>query len=308
MTHIIHFLLFIIFSIFPNNQLDDKLVDKILFIGHAYGSPELYNDEIDPSVKNYLNTYSTDNYKYIVWGGDFINDCNSSSEISNFFNLIPENIITKSLFIWGDHELECYNDESFKFLKNDENRVLSINNYDLFLINSNFNSSDDYKKVIDQINSSEKTKILFTHNVIFSKSNWLLRSNGRDFYDYGNMFYDEIPKEENLTIVTGDVGAIKGTPYLSFYKDDSTNLLSSGLGNGKNNFAVELVLRPDNIEFFSLNLDNNVTKELKPNYIMITVYNFFYYFFLSKKRAVLFFGIIILIFFIRKRNFFRINS
>ncbi len=101
MTTIINFLLYIILFIFPPNQFESQSVDKILFIGHAYGEPGLYNDEIDPSVKKYINTYPTDHYKYIVWGGDFINDCNSFSEISNFFNLIPENIIKKSLFIWG---------------------------------------------------------------------------------------------------------------------------------------------------------------------------------------------------------------
>ena len=46
----------------------------------------------------------------------------------------------------------------------------------------------------------------------------MLRSNGRDFYDIANVFYDELPREKELTIISGDVGAIKGTPYLTYFK------------------------------------------------------------------------------------------
>tara|TARA_X000000368_G_scaffold153911_1_gene121259 strand:- start:10926 stop:11852 length:927 start_codon:yes stop_codon:yes gene_type:complete len=302
MTRILYYFLFAYLS-FVHPLADNDNLDTILFIGHAYGQPGLDNKVIDPSVSNFINNYSTEKYRYIIWGGDFINDCNSSEEISNFFQSIPEIVLQKSLFIWGDHEFECYGNENFKFLEEDENRMLTINNFDLFLLNTNFNEAYEYQNILKRINSSSRTKILFTHNVIFSKSNWLLRSNGRDFYDLANVFYDELPKEEELTIITGDVGAIKGTPYITYFKKDKTNLLSSGIGNGKNNFALEIELNSNNISFNKLNLDTNNSEELKPNYITTTVYNFIFYFFLSKKRAVVF-ALLVFALLIRKRKKF----
>tara|TARA_B100000575_G_scaffold155254_1_gene123895 strand:- start:11218 stop:12165 length:948 start_codon:yes stop_codon:yes gene_type:complete len=299
--YILYYFLLTIYTSFVTTNLDTT-AETILFIGHAYGHPGLDNKVIDPSVSNFVNNYSTEKYSYIVWGGDFINDCNSTEEVSNFFQSLPESILQKSLFIWGDHEFECYDNENFEFLKHDENRMLTINNYDLFLLNTNFTDTYDYKDILNRINSSPRSKILFTHNVIFSKSNWLLRSNGRDFYDLANVFYDELQGEKELTIIAGDVGAIKGTPYLTYFKKNKNNLLTSGIGNGKNNFAVEIVLNPTNLIFNKLNLDNNVTKELKPNYFLVTLYNIIFYFFLSKKRTVIFFALVAIFLFILKFN------
>jgi len=303
MTRILYYFLFSYLSI-VTPLADNHNLDRILFIGHAYGQPGLGNKVIDPSVSNFINNYSTEKYSYIVWGGDFISDCNSSEEISNFFKSIPEIVLQKSLFIWGDHEFECYGNDNFNFLKSDENRVLTHNNYDLFLLNTNFSEPYEYENILKKINSSSRKKILFTHNVIFSKSNWLLRSNGRDFYDLSNVFYNKLPKEEELTIITGDVGAIKGTPYLTYFKKNKTNLLSSGIGNGKNNFALEIELHSNKISFNKLNLDTNNSEDLKPNYITTTVYNFIFYFFLSKKRAVTFFALLILALLMWKRKKF----
>ena len=168
----------------------------------------------------------------------------------------------------------------------------------------------EYKDILNRINNSSRTKILFTHNVIFSKSNWLLRSNGRDFYDIANVFYDELPREKELTIISGDVGAIKGTPYLTYFKKNKTNLLSSGIGNGKNNFAIEIVLNPTNLIFYKLNLDNNVTKELKPNYFLATLYNIIFYFFLSRKRTVIFTVLVAIFLFILmfNKNYIKVHK
>ena len=94
--------------------------------------------------------------------------------------------------------------------------MLTINNYDLFLLNGKFQRHTNIKDILNRINNSSRTKILFTHNVIFSKSNWLL-DQMEEFYDIANVFYDELPREK-LTIISGDVGAIKGTPYLTYFK------------------------------------------------------------------------------------------
>ena len=303
MTKIIIYILTILFNSSFINIYYSEQTHKILFIGHAYGKPEVWNNKMDPSVTNYLNNFSTEKYEYIIWGGDFINDCNSEVEINNFLSSLSDEVYNKSIFIWGNHEYICYGSDKLDFIRKDENRRVNINGYDLFFLNTNFNDKSEIDPLITQVNLSKK-KVIFSHQVLFSKTNWLLRVNSRDYYDLANLFYDELLKNDGLTIVTGDVGAIRGTPFLTYYKKNGSNLLSSGIGNGKNNFALEIELNSDNLSFNKINLDDNKLIKLKPEYFFATTYNMIYYFFLSKKRTVFFVGIIALILVTWKRNFF----
>ena len=70
MTKIIIYILTILFNSSFINIYDSEQTHKILFIGHAYGEPEVWNNKMDPSVTNYLNNFSTEKYEYIIWGGD----------------------------------------------------------------------------------------------------------------------------------------------------------------------------------------------------------------------------------------------
>ena len=301
------YLLFVYASLLPLNSFElDKQSDNILFIGHAYGSPLFDDEKMDLSVINFLKNNSTKKYKFIVWGGDFIDNCNNSNEVKNFYNSIPLEVFEKSIFIWGNHELKCYDNDVLAFVRKDENKVINLHGFDIYFLNTNLDSISNTYPILKQINTSKK-KILFTHQVIFSKSNWILRTNSRDFYDQANLFFDKINLDKDLTIVTGDVGAIKGTPSLSYYKKNDANLLSSGLGNGNQNFAIEIELNPQEIKFYKLNLDNNESKLLTPSFYPITIYNFIYYFFLSKKRALIFFLILGFIISFKKINYFTKN-
>lgn len=290
----------LIFTTLPVYGLEKS---EILFIGHAYGQPEYEDEKMDPSVISFLEKYSTEKYQHIIWGGDFIDDCSNINEIDNFIKSIPKEVFAKSIFLWGNHEFECYDNEKFNFIREFENKSFRINEFDVFILNTNFENIVNFDSLSNRINSS-KNKILFTHQVIFSKTNWMLRTNSRDYYDLANEFYDKLNVNNSLTIVTGDIGAIRGTPYLSYSQVNGSNLLSSGLGNGKRNYAIEIEIDSSNLRFKKLNLNNNESTTLKPNYLFITIYNFIFYFFLSKKRGVLFLifiGFIILI--INKKKF-----
>ena len=74
------------------------------------------------------------------------------------------------------------------------------------------------------------------------------------------------------------------------------------LGNGKRNYAIEIKVGMNSLQFIKLNLDNNKAKELKPRFFPITLYNAVYYFFLSKKRTVVFLAIVVLVILIWKRK------
>jgi len=282
---------YLLFSFLNTKVSNSKENNKtVVLYGHKfYGNLKSLYEVIDKNYKCYFLTLDYKNYKKL-----------QSKNINVLYGIFPKDlkiVIDSKIFV-TDHGMHYFK----KFLKNDENRLVTIDEYDIFLLNSNFKKPKDYEDILNKISSSDKVKVIFTHNVIFSKSNWILRTNGRDYYDLGNQFYDELPKEKDLTIVAGDVGAIKGTPYLTYYKKNETHLLSSGLGNGNKNFAIEIILDPDEISFFKLNLDNNNVRELKSSYLTTTAYNFIYYFFLSRKRAVIFFLFMILIYLINRRK------
>lgn len=295
----------IILALIFNNPIN-KINDEVLFIGHAYGNPHNLSDEkIEPIVLNFLKNNDTSIYKYIVWGGDFIETCSNEVEVENFFKDLPDRVIEKSIFLFGNHEFPCYNNNNFNFIKKNENQVIRIKDYDLFFINSNFEKLNQVDEALEIIQESSK-KIIFTHQVIFSPNNWFLRTNSRDFYSLGNIFYDKLIETDNdFTLITGDIGAFKRMPYLEYFKNSENNLIASGLGNSSNNYIISLKFENDNLSFFKINLDNNIKTKLEANNIFLsTVINSFQFFFFSKKRAVLFllFLIMLLFYFLRKKK------
>ena len=281
--------------------------EEILFIGHAYGNPHNLTDEkIEPSVLNFINNTDTSLYKYIVWGGDFIENCKNETEINNFLEFVPKKILAKSIFLFGNHEFLCYDNTKFNFIKKNENQVIRIKDYDLFLINSNFENINQVDRAIEIVKESSK-KIIFTHQVVFSPNNWFLRTNSRDFYSLGNIFYDKlIARKDKFTLISGDIGAFKRMPYLVYFNDSENNLVASGLGNSSNNYIVSLKIDQNNLSFFKINLDNNLKTELEAdNVLLSTLINSVQFFFFSKKRAVLFIILIIfpLFYLVYKKKF-----
>ena len=61
------------------NQVNSEV--KILFVGHAYGDPNKRDQKLSPSLMKYLRSIQKTK---IIYGGDFIQDCNDSTEVSNF--------------------------------------------------------------------------------------------------------------------------------------------------------------------------------------------------------------------------------
>ena len=275
-----------IFFISPINENDTEL----LFIGHAYGNPHAGNDEkIEPSLLTFLNNKDLSKYKYIVWGGDFFETCSNESEVENFFKLLPYKAIEKSIFVYGNHEMYCYEKETLRFIKKNENQLITINDYDLFFINSNFKNINQVNQALKLVEKSEK-KIIFTHQVIFSPDNWFLRTNSRDFYSVANKFYNELIKiSKNITIISGDIGAFKRMPYLVYFKNSGNNLIASGLGNGVNNYIVSIKIEKNDLSFHKINLDDGTKSSLKPDNINYsTTINAIQFFFFSKKRGFAF--------------------
>ena len=277
--------------------------DKILFIGHGYGSPSDLDQTIDPKLIKFLNSFRHEDYRYIVWGGDFLYECDDLIEISNFFKLIPKNVINKSLFIYGNHEFRCYDSPNLDFIKRDENRIINIGEFDIILANTNLNINSN--KIFNSIESKNK-KIVFSHQVMFSKSNWLFRANSRENYGVANNFFDKIKNHNSqLNIICGDVGAFRGVPYLTYFKENEMNLVTSGIGISENDFLLSInIPKKKNISFEKIDLNTfNYAPFLPENRLFFEIKNSFKFFFLSRKRSLLF--LITTIFFCIRFKFLR---
>ena len=262
--------------------------EEILFVGHAYGSPYISDQQIHPPLISFFNRYDFEHVKYIIWGGDFIEDCFDNKELENFIKLVPRNVLDKSYYVLGNHEFRCFKIDKFIFNKIQENEILKFNKFNLILGNTNFKSYSDIDKLEKQIKDKSENLVLFTHQIVFSKSNWLFRSNSRQNYELANDFYDRI-KNIPLTIVSGDVGAFDNMPYQSFFKKNNQKLLTSGVGNNDNNYILSISVLNNDLKFNSINLkDLKKTPIIPNNYFLFTINNFIHFFFLSKKRSIAF--------------------
>lgn len=234
--------------------------EKLYYVGHAYGNPSLKDQKLDPSVLNFLKNETTK----IVYGGDFIYDANDETEIQNFLEF---NKKRDYVLIPGNHDV------TLKSLKHQKNRF-EIKNKNLFLyLNTNFKHTNDVQNCVDFVSKTILKKkfkniLIFTHQLIYSKSNFDIRTNSRDNYQLANLFYDEIlefliKENTNIFIYSGDIGGFKYTPYCYFNKINKLSFYASGLGNDSNNYCIEIKIdNNDNVS--NLFIDLNTSKRVKP--------------------------------------------
>lgn len=255
MLKVLYQLLFIILFInFSYSQ------EKLYFIGHAYGNPSLKDQKLDPSVLNFLKNETTK----IIYGGDFIYDARDEIEIQNFLGFNKER---DYVLIPGNHDVTL---KSFKHQKN----RFEIKNKNLFIyLNTNFKDINEVQNSVDFVSKTIRKKkfkniLIFSHQLIYSKSNFDIRTNSRDNYQPTNLFYDEIfefliKENTNIYIYSGDIGAFKYTPYCYFNKIKNLSFYASGLGNGSNNYCIEIKIDSnDNVS--NLFVDLNTSKREKP--------------------------------------------
>ena len=240
-----------------------KSQDKILFIGHAYGDPNKRDQKLDPSLIKYLSGIEKTK---IIYGGDFIQECNDSTEVSNFKKINSKNDL---ILIPGNHDLNCEN------FNHKLNRKEVFNENIFFYLNTNFSSKEKIKEAIDFISNSLndnsfKNILIFSHQFISSKSDWDLKTNSRDFYSFANIFYDQLEqmllnKSQKVFIYSGDIGAFSFSPYAYFDTKNNLEFISAGLGNGYNNKIVEITLKGNSVENRFIDLDTKQV-ESKENY------------------------------------------
>lgn len=230
-----------------------------LFVGHAYGSHSEMDYKIDPDLEVFLNTNSS-NFNNLILGGDFIYDCNNLFEYQNLLQLINE---IDSRLVIGNHD-SCDNIISIVKEKfNALNYYEKIDNNILIYLNTTIdeiNPDNQLFRFITSIIDEEKPEnvLIFTHQVIFSNSDFYLRSNSRKFYKYGNNLFNKLKnkflkKDINFYFFAGDIGAYKYTPYAFFDKEDNFQYYAVGLGNKLYDKAISIDLSNGvNINFVDL--------------------------------------------------------
>ena len=116
--------------------------EKIYFIGHAYGSPLINDNKMDPSVLNFFNN----NNSKLIYGGDFVQSVNNPKEMEEFLNF---NSDRDYILIPGNHDVSY---EAFNHQKN----IYEVTNKNLFIyLNTNFKTEN-----INQYTGTDSTQKL----------------------------------------------------------------------------------------------------------------------------------------------------
>jgi len=250
-------LLFLI--LFISNLHSQPESKKFLFVGHAYGSHQAEDNNLDPLFLKFHNE-NNELYDKVVLGGDFIYDCSNDKELDNFYNFYKKNDVS---FVIGNHDNCEQILKLYDLNKKTENYHEVIGENLIFYLNTSKEDSQEIKNVIEYIdqvieNESPNNIIIFTHQLIFSDSDWYVRTNSRKYYTYGNQVYKEIFKkyyknQEKFYFISGDIGAFKYTPYAFYDKDVNFNFISSGIGNEINTVGL-LIDISTNINFRFIDL------------------------------------------------------
>ena len=264
--------------------------ETILFTGHTYGSHSANDKSLDPVFSDHINKNSQ-NYNEIILGGDFLYNCQDLVEFENF--LAFYNTFNPKLII-GGHDI-C--DNVFKILDFNSNSFRQVNDTLLFYLNTSIETTVEVNYLYNLINENIEIKkpksiIIFTHQLIYSKSDWNVRVNSRGFYNYGNMLYDKIyskfyKSEIKFHFVSGDIGAFPYTPYAYYNYSENFNYYASGIGNGLHYKAIVINIK-DELSFNFLDLENNML-ESKEKYskLYVQIYQFPKLFLSHLKRLIL---------------------
>ncbi|MDA9818767.1 hypothetical protein N9B78_01500 [Flavobacteriaceae bacterium] len=251
--------------------------ENILFVGHAYGSHSAKDQSLDPIFLEH--TYNnSQNYNEIILGGDFLYNCQNLIEFENFLKFYKT--FSPRLVI-GGHDV-C--DKVYNLLNYSFNNVRQINETLLFYLNTSIESNNEVDYLYDLILKNIEIKkpkniIIFTHQLIFSKSDWNIRVNSRGDYNFANTLYDKIyskfyKSEIKFHFVSGDIGAFPYTPYAYYNNSENFNYYASGIGNGSNYKAIVIKIK-DELSFNFLDLENNML-ERKEKYskLYVQLYQF----------------------------------
>ncbi len=238
---------------------------EFYFVGHAYGNPNNHDKKISDELKTFITKNKNSS---VIWGGDFIQNCNDNTEIKNFKNISSH---LKNRYVLGNHD----NCDSIKkhILRNKNTNSYEIIKDNLFIyLDTNFKDS---KKVDHTLkftlnilkNNKYKNIFIFSHQAIFSTSKFQLLTNSRSNYSLPNSFYNELKKtmlksKKKFHLFSGDIGAFDYMPFAFYEKERNIYKYAVGLGNKSNHKILKISLN-DSYEVNFIDLITNKEEHLK---------------------------------------------
>ena len=153
-----------------------------------------------------------------------------------------------------------------------------------FYLNTNLRSESEALSLFNFISQKiklykPKNILIFSHQLIYSKSDFYVRVNSRSFYENANLLYDLIfdryfKSNTNFYFISGDIGAYPYTPYAFYDYNKNFKFYAVGLGNEKNNKGILIDIKKEvDINFIDFNT-YKIEESFKYYKIFVQLYQF----------------------------------
>lgn len=275
------FLLYTCFSLSANSQDDPTY--SFLVAGHAYGAHAGVNIGLHPPFLKKLFENRDSSVMAVFLTGDIVNQSTNAS-----WNQVKKELSglgLNSYYVMGNHDNNSLGHTVFKEKHGGDYYYFTYKNELYIILNStesNRSISQAQLQFIDDIFSNTDAQweraFIFFHEVIWNSNikYKLVRSNSRSRYsslvNISNFWNEVYPRftaqpDKKFYLFAGDVGGNPDAIAASYDVWENVTLLSSGMGEVKDENFMKVNVLPDSVTFELIPL--NVEVEMKP----ITWYN-----------------------------------
>lgn len=280
---IIKFLTFLLFSIscFTGTSQTDSTY-SFLVAGHAYGAHAGTNNGLHPPFLKKL-TENHDSVMALFLTGDIVNQSTSAS-----WNQVEKELSTleiKSFYVMGNHDnnsvghaviAKKHGGAYYSFVyKNELFIILNSTESDRSISKKQLDFLDN---LISNTDANWERAFIFFHEVIWNSNNKYksVRSNSRSRYNQlvniSNFWNEVYPllntqPDKKFFLFAGDVGGNTDAIAASYDRWENITLLSSGMGEVKDENYLKVNALPDTVTFQLIPLNERI--EMKP----VTWYN-----------------------------------
>jgi hypothetical protein len=271
---------FIFFSNTAKSQPDSTY--SFLVAGHAYGAHTGVNIGLHPPFLKKL-TENQDSIVALFLTGDIVN---LSTTVSwNQVELELSKLGLKSFYVMGNHDNNSVGHEVFN-KKHGETYYSFVYKSELYIILNSTESDRSISPtqlkfldgVLENTDAQWERVFIFFHEVIWNSNikYKLVRSNSRSRYDQlvniSNFWNEVYPRltsqpEKKFYLFAGDVGGNTDAIAASYDRWGNVTLLSSGMGEVRDENYLKVNIWPDTVTFQLIPLNDGV--KMKP----VTWYN-----------------------------------
>lgn len=280
---VLKFLAMLLFSFFcftGKSQSDSTF--SFLVAGHTYGAHSGTNIGLHPPFFKKLNE-NKENVLGLFLTGDIVNQSTNASwnQVENELSVLG----LKSFYIMGNHDNNSVGQAVFN-KKHGGTWYSFVNKNNLFVILNSTESdrsiSQAQLKYLDDLltgtNESIKRVFIFFHEIIWNSNikYKLVKSNSRSRYDQmvniSNFWNEVYPRlnakfEKEFFLFAGDVAGNTDAISASYDRWENVTLISSGMGEVKDENYLKVNVLPDTVTFQLIPLREGI--EMKP----VTWYN-----------------------------------